>query len=433
MDRMEAELKTRLVSVLPYCLDMDSFRSQGYRIEEGPLDVDISIASELTHITLSYPLSVEKQDFSFSKDLFTVTLPSQLGRVFELAVRIVNTEAEGQNFDKDSWMKLHGADIEIEKHKPYPDTVYALTDFNNVTGQILRFYFAIQGKDTVSEVDLPDQRMNFQGYCQTEDGLCFANAPARECIPIGTYSNGKPAACASNSEYSQGCKNCSDCGSRKHGETWCEYDSIPGNGLDFVGSRHHVRSCLDGRIYYEECRDFREEICIEDNPQAGCRQNRWQDCVLQQSQAACEDDLQRDCIWNGDLKKSYTSLFDKRRCSPHVPPGLKHWQFTGIKVCQMANEYNDCDGATCPQDWVDSAAAYCYQVADCGNYPNIAGQMSNGGFFSTQNAPSQSIFPPTDLYNRGWQYALKGNLSVPSRRFLGDLYNNPQANINEMM
>jgi len=48
---------------------------------------------------------------------------------------------------------------------------------------------------------------------------------------------------------------------RVHGESWCGYDAKIGNGTDYVGSRHYLKSCINGEIIVESCRDYREEFC----------------------------------------------------------------------------------------------------------------------------------------------------------------------------
>jgi hypothetical protein len=95
-----------------------------------------------------------------------------------------------------------------------------------------------------------------------------------------------------------------------------------------------MRSCFDGVIYTEECRDYREEMCVESSGTATCRTNRWQDCVLQTDKKNCLDDSKRDCYWDEGLKKSYNSGYEGKKCYPTVPPGFKHWIGNGIKFAR---------------------------------------------------------------------------------------------------
>ncbi len=102
------------------------------------------------------------------------------------------------------------------------------------------------------------------------------------------------------------CYDTSDGEDHKHGESWCSYEGVTGEGLDSVGSRHFRHICVNGEELVEACADFRNEICIEDNipaslggefSQAACRPNRWKDCILQTTQENCENQDKRDCFW----------------------------------------------------------------------------------------------------------------------------------------
>lgn len=50
---------------------------------------------------------------------------------------------------------------------------------------------------------------------------------------------------------------------RRHGESWCIYDSAIGDGKDTVGSEHRVASCLKGEVTVIECGEARSEVCEE--------------------------------------------------------------------------------------------------------------------------------------------------------------------------
>lgn len=431
---MENELKREILKKLPFCIDLTGFREQGFEIQEGKMDLKVVLASDKTNLILDYPIKVSRENFNFERRQFSVIVKSNLGRLYDLAVKIVNSEIENAGFDKDEWMLQNK--IEIDRHKPYPDTVYSLKKYQPEFGEYYEFNFAIQGMDTVSKVENPLTRVDFLGYCYTDrDKNCYANSAENECLRNkGEFSKTRPENCEGISGYDSQCNgsNCRDCGSRKHSEAWCEYDSITGNGLDYVGSRHYLRSCFNGRIYYEECRDFREEICVEDNDNAVCRPNRWQDCVLQQAQSSCEDSSERDCVWDDGLLKSYVGIFKNNKCHPIVPPGFRHWQSNGFKVCQMANEYNDCDGAGCPQDWIDSSARYCYSMGDCGSSRNIADQISEEGYQNLQGRPSSFVYLDDGLQGQDYVLNLKRDIQTEKLNLL-DPYENPQANAYELM
>ena len=162
-------------------------------------------------------------------------------------------------------MLYNGADIIIEKHRPYPDIIYTLTKTNPLTEETLIFNFALQGRDTVV---LTGQATDYglAGCCYNSyDNTAQANAIEEICLSKQdtTFSNEeciKPGF-SSFSDSSCDGEECKDCEStwdyndqdysgpkRKHGESWCVYDGPVGKGLDYVGSRHYKHACINGDL-----------------------------------------------------------------------------------------------------------------------------------------------------------------------------------------
>ena len=81
----------------------------------------------------------------------------------------------------------------------------------------------------------------------------------------------------------------------RNGESFCLYDSQPGQGRDLVGSGHSVQKCDNGVLKLESCDDRRKTICVQNevprnlidpndlnkNPStfASCIPNNWQLCL----------------------------------------------------------------------------------------------------------------------------------------------------------
>jgi len=231
-----------------------------------------------------------------------------------------------------------------------------------------------------------------------------------------------------------------------NGESWCVFDSRPGEGLDTVGSRHYRHICINGQEVVESCADFREEICIsgvlneevlgtmealglsgdKDYVEASCRDNRPETCVdcnsdelswTQKTDCCLDEDL-RDChyllpqltnIEEGDSVSNGT-------CVPQVPPGLQFWSEDGTEgdastseVCNAAS--SECKvtyriggwkkvlgGKTKPDNWElieegpDGCASkewlinqntLCRTLGDCGAYFNFAGEAGMDGLATT--------------------------------------------------
>ncbi len=193
---------------------------------------------------------------------------------------------------------------------------------------------------------------------------------------------------------------------RANGESWCVYDGDTGLGVDLVGSRHYKVSCLLGEEIIEECKDFREDICIQGQNEKGfleaqCRPNRWQDCNDQKNKKSCENTDLRDCFWMGD------------KCVPHVPPGFRFWEGEGSDRCAQANDKEKFpDEESVPQDWVNLKGAECRAQGDCGNHFNIVGRKSKDGFTSSHKEEEESKF---EDFKKGWM----GKLAMIGLPFLG--------------
>jgi hypothetical protein len=396
-DSMENELANAIKREMQKCT-LEPFRKKGIVINDASMNVLPTIGTEDVSVVLEYPISatIGEQRKEFSSFLYKSRL--RLGKLYDFAVRILNDEIKDNFFDEDEWMRAY-SEIRIRKHKPYPDSVYKLNiDYGDAVHN-LTFKFAVGGKDYASNISLSLKKDEVHQVCYIKrDKNCYFNVERADCESAGgEYSSQNKFECTGISNY-KGWLDEKDCGEHKHGDSWCVYDGIAGNGFDPVGSRHFKQSCFNGVIYNTECADYRGEICTE--PQEGmavCRANRWQDCTLQTNQADCENKDIRDCYWVDYLKKSspYRTVnydYSGRKCIPYVPPGLKFWEGNGEEVCRLANEQNDCKDVHCAKTWVESTALYCYFMGDCGNYFNYNKELSFGGFSNTDGKPRNYVY-----------------------------------------
>jgi hypothetical protein len=106
---------------------------------------------------------------------------------------------------------------------------------------------------------------------------------------------------------------------RQNGESWCEYESITGNGTDLVGSRHIIHTCDNGIEKVVPCEVRRTEICVQNNipgnlidPSnsnqkdltfAKCVPNNWQLCL------AANEDKENCGILESDALSKYDQLY----------------------------------------------------------------------------------------------------------------------------
>lgn len=426
-DDMQKELSEAMKEEFRSCLNLDDFRRQGYSIEEGPLDIETTIAVDEVNILVKYPLKISRAGKLTNIDNFLVALDMPLGRLYDLANYITNEEITKNTFNKDDWMAQKGAQITIEKHKPYPDVVYKLNIFVKATNKEYEFNFAIQGYDSASLVGKENPTL-FRDYCYIEaDHNCYANSVASTCTSKGGQYLKSPSDCKGLAQFADSnlcdgkpCKNCTDKNGNivESGSSWCVYDSIVGMGFDRAGSRHFQGSCINGIFYNEECRDYREEMCTTDEEKSACRVNRWQDCVKQTTKESCENINERDCMWYSWLKNTQGN--EAPRCGPAVTPGLKFWEGNGGEICDFANDMGKCrqNEADCPNDWVDTSAFYCYSMGDCGNYRNYLGKLTEDGFINSDNLMFQKqvaryIYLDEDL--RGDDYSIRLPINYTNR------------------
>src|SRR3989344_3635297 len=202
--------------------------------------------------------------------------------------------------------------------------------------------------------------------------------------------------------------------SKKHGETWCFYDSETGDGKDAVGSRHYRHICISGEETTEACDDFRQQSCVqsaietstgESFSQAGCRVNRWQDCIAQIEQEDCENTDKRDCRWTASGESIQNGTIG---CSPNVPPGLDFWNAdsdaNGIcsaatKTCTakfekglLDSDWKCKENCEClAEGWAQNQNSLCAGLGDCGGYVNYVGAYTDDGYEYTIDGEKRTL------------------------------------------
>ncbi len=406
--KLELEITKHIKPIIESCIDLSSYENQGYSITQGALSVETAVGPRDLIIYLTRPLTVRKGEFKFQQSQYSVKLDIPVGRVYDIANMILNEEIQYGYFDKDQWMKDYSAEIRINKHKTYPDTVYNLVKISNETKKRVELNFAIEGTDTISDFMNEKITTPENGLCKEGD-TCFYNPESAKC---SGYVSSLDECNDPLTDYYPICNgtDCAGCGLYTHGQEWCLYDGPTGEGMDFVGTRHYKKSCINGFIYTEECRDFREEMCVSDGSgtNAMCRPNRWKTCAGQTSQSTCEDDSKRDCSWieySSDFNKNNYNGDARIRCVPEVSPGFMWWANQGMEACQMNNEWMDCDGASCPQIWSETSMLQCKRLGDCGKYYTVGGNIGNLSFMTTDlydhpDGPDTAILlPPEYLGN----------------------------------
>tara|TARA_Y100000310_G_C20693057_1_gene823662 strand:+ start:1190 stop:4795 length:3606 start_codon:yes stop_codon:yes gene_type:complete len=406
-DAIEFELAQETAPLIKSCINVSAFQNEGFSVQEGSFDLKVDILPKDIVFSLKYPLTFSKEDFTLTVVDYNKIMPLPLGDMYALAMEIINEEIQESFFNKDEWMVKNNVTIEIDKQRPYPDVIYTLKKSLPINRDII-FRFGLKYHDRVSQIGSFAPRNYASGCCKTQDA-CFKNAPENLCLDIGgTYNPNQACTCRSFPIIPES-KQVSNCAStyefrtqsetgpsRTHGESWCSYDSVLKTqtglgGLAYVGSRSYKHSCIDGKEIIEPCTDYRDEFCTEKNENnllsATCRKNRWEDCFKCNSEQCCKDESVRDCSWDESLETT-------TKCFPLVPPGFKFWEGNGAEVCNVGTTFKACEGFSCPSKWVDDSAVYCYTLGDCGNYRNIADDLTTQGYINTDplDRPSKFIF-----------------------------------------
>lgn len=190
---------------------------------------------------------------------------------------------------------------------------------------------------------------------------------------------------------------------RQHGESWCEYDSFIGEGMDVAGSRHWRMSCVDGEIISEGCADGRVGICTQydmdvDNKifsTAACVANSGPNCLSYNG----DDGPTTECYDNKDCMVKNIDAADYFQfsvCVPRYPTsstsfcGVASLSSTAIwkkgadgnwgceKNCGIIDPTSSGpENSRASKEFITQMNDLCISLGDCGSYVNINGVGSD--------------------------------------------------------
>ena len=229
---------------------------------------------------------------------------------------------------------------------------------------------------------------------------------------------------------------------RLNGESWCVYDGpIGGFGIlggevslfsqDLIGSRHYRYICSNGEVEVDPCQDYRQEICVEQETEAGrssaaCRVNSWEQCLAKNQDGECGPGCMVGCVANPDCRVQAVNVgpdFKFQMCVPKYPPGFEGSGISGLigavatdtvdglgDIVDTVSGVTDAVGLTegtsskdvcslgtktCVSTWVKECPSgkwtcinncechtqkfttqmnnLCVSLGDCGTYPNLLG------------------------------------------------------------
>ncbi|MBL7147894.1 MAG: hypothetical protein ISS82_03650 [Nanoarchaeota archaeon] len=136
---VENELKNYIMNGLNTCVDLELIRNEGYKIEEGERELDVSIGTYNVIVNLDYPITITKGDTTIKEERFVKTFNVPLGKLIDVTKDIVDFEIINGEFYNIPYM-LENPRVEIEKHRPGDSKVYRV----NIFQDDYFFQFAIQ-------------------------------------------------------------------------------------------------------------------------------------------------------------------------------------------------------------------------------------------------------------------------------------------------
>ena len=122
---MERQLNEVIEEGMSTCLNVQQFR-RGFEIQTGKLKINTDIGRDKVIVNANYPIMLKRDEVIVEENEFIININVPLGRLYDVAMDIVNSEAETGNFEQVSYMLDHRGQYVIEKKKPYPDKLYIL-------------------------------------------------------------------------------------------------------------------------------------------------------------------------------------------------------------------------------------------------------------------------------------------------------------------
>jgi len=115
---MEKELELAILKNISQCIDLSIFERQGFTIDEGIKNLNVTIGREEVGVVLNYPLKLRKSDLLLSIDDFQTEVRLPLGLLYEKTLEIINSENTRGYFYQVDYMYNNNARVLVQKHKP---------------------------------------------------------------------------------------------------------------------------------------------------------------------------------------------------------------------------------------------------------------------------------------------------------------------------
>ena len=132
------------VELIEECIDnFDDYKNQGYKIDDGVLNIDISIAQSIL-VDVNYPVEVERGEFVSSFNGVKFQIDSGLMDAYSVATDIINDECTGTVFNIDNYIIDHPPLVFIERQLELGRLFYYLTTIPNNDVDVYKFHFIVE-------------------------------------------------------------------------------------------------------------------------------------------------------------------------------------------------------------------------------------------------------------------------------------------------
>ena len=127
---IENSLKNGMIGDVNRCIDIDQFDKFGLNVQRSEIKLDVDIGEDTVIITANLPVKINKGDVEANRNKFEAELNYPLGRLYNSAKDIVDSEAVYGNLDTLTYSvlktRISGKPYIVQKLQPYPDKLYVL-------------------------------------------------------------------------------------------------------------------------------------------------------------------------------------------------------------------------------------------------------------------------------------------------------------------
>ena len=127
---IKTSLENGMLNEINSCLNINQFDKIGLNVERGSLKLEVDIGEDNTIINANLPVKISKGDVETSRNLFSTELEYPLGRLYNSAKDIVDSEAVYGNIDTLTYSvlktRISGKPYIVQKLQPYPDKLFVL-------------------------------------------------------------------------------------------------------------------------------------------------------------------------------------------------------------------------------------------------------------------------------------------------------------------